>query len=68
MNNNTEIERTLSRNPSFNKRDRLYEFQADFEKKMERMNKELQDEIEAEADDLRQSEENNANCEHGITK
>ena len=68
MNNDAEIERTLKRNPSFNKRDRLYEFQADFEKKMEKMNKELQTEIEAEADELRKSELSNQQAEHGLGK
>jgi len=68
MNNDVDIERTIKRNPSFNKRDRLYEFQADFEKKMEKMNKELQNEIEAETEELRKSELSNTHHEHGHIK
>ena len=68
MKDDGDIEQTIKRNPSFNKRDRLYEFQADFEKKMERMNKELQNEIEAETEELRRSELSNTHREHGHSK
>ena len=48
MNNNSYMDAKLKNDPTF-KKERLQEFQNDFENKMSKMNIELQREVEAEA-------------------